>query len=99
MGGGGGGGGDVGDYEVPKFTRGELSLAVAQLAAGKASGPDGISAEILGIVAKRRPKILLNLYNTCHVVGLFTKDWIRRGRSSSIKERARIWIHRHPTDH
>ena len=70
-----GGGGGVGDDEVPGFTRGELSLAVAQLVAGKAPGPDGIPAEILGIVEKRHPKILLNLYNTCLVTGVFSKDW------------------------
>ena len=40
--------------------------AVAQLAVGKASHPDGIPAEILGIVAKRRPEILLNVQ---HVPG------------------------------
>ena len=54
--------------------RSELSLAVAQLAAAKAPGSDGIPAEILGIVAKRRPEILLNLYNTCLVAGVFSKD-------------------------
>ena len=48
------GGDGIGDDEVPGFTRGELSLAVAQLAAGKAPGPDGIPAEILGIIEKRR---------------------------------------------
>ena len=69
------GGDDVGDDGVPEFTRVELSLAVAQLAAGKTPDPDGIPAEILGIVAKRRPEILLNLYNTCLVAGVFSKDW------------------------
>ena len=59
--------------QVWGFTRGELSLAVAQLAAGKAPGPDGIPAEIPGIVEKRRPEILLNLYNTCLVAGVFSR--------------------------
>ena len=58
----------VGDDEVPGFTQGELSLAVAQLAAEKVPGPDGIPAEILEIVEKRRPEILLNLYNTCLIL-------------------------------
>ena len=58
---GGGGGDGVSDDEVPGFTRGELSLAVAQLTAEKAPGPNGIPAEILGIAEKRRPEILLNL--------------------------------------
>ena len=33
-------GNDVGDDGVPEFTRGELSLAVALLVAGKAGRPD-----------------------------------------------------------
>jgi hypothetical protein len=66
---------EVDEREVPEFTRGELNLAVAQLAVGKAPGPDGVPAEVLRIVAKRRPGILLNLYNTCLVEGVFSKDW------------------------
>lgn len=66
---------EVGEREVPEFTPAELRLAVGQLAPRKAPGPDGIPAEVLGIVAKKRPEILLNLYNTCLVEGVFSKDW------------------------
>ena len=38
----------------------------------RCQGSPGVS---LGIVEKRRPEILLNLYNTCLVAGIFSKDW------------------------
>ena len=66
---------EVGVDGVPELTRGELRSACDHLAAGKAPGPDGIPAEILGIVAKRRPSILLEMYNACLLEGVFSKEW------------------------
>lgn len=62
---------DVGDNE---FTRGELSQAVPQLTVGKAPGPNGVPVEIFRIVAKRRPGIILDIYNSCLLEDVFRKD-------------------------
>lgn len=60
---------------IARFTPEELSLAVGTLKAGKAPGPDGIPTEVLRVIAKERPNVLLNMYNACLLEGVFPKIW------------------------
>ena len=41
----------------------------------KASGPDGLPAEVLKAVAKSHPEFLLNMYNSCLRAGVFYFRW------------------------
>ncbi|XP_043267691.1 uncharacterized protein [Venturia canescens] len=59
----------------PVFVAEELTRATKAMKSGKAPGPDGVPAEILRLVARLRPEILLDLYNTCLTTGTFSGRW------------------------
>jgi hypothetical protein len=58
-----------------EFTQDEIRQIIEGLKPRKASGPDGITNEILKIVLKNIPKILTYIYNECLRSGCFTKKW------------------------
>lgn len=61
--------------ETPWFSVSELNEAVQSMANGKAPGPDGVPIEVVKIVARDYPHLLLNMYNSCLRVGLFSCRW------------------------
>lgn len=50
---------------VPVLTAEELSQGTTAMNSRKAPEPDGVPAEILWLMVRLRPEILLDLYNTC----------------------------------
>ncbi|XP_033229068.1 uncharacterized protein LOC117180687 [Belonocnema kinseyi] len=60
---------------IPFFTEEELIIAVTSLKNKKASGPDGIPAEVLKAVARVCPQILLYMMNACLAAGILHKQW------------------------
>lgn len=63
------------DTDVPAFTEAELVNATSSLKTGKAPGPDGIPGEVLRLMARHRPRVLLDMYNQCLKTGTFSKRW------------------------
>lgn len=61
--------------DVPVFTEDELIEATASLKAGKAPGPDGVPGEVLRLMARLRPGILLDMYNECLKTGTVSTRW------------------------
>ena len=61
--------------DIPPFTADELKLACKSMPNGKAPGADGMPAEILKMVEKCRPDMLLDMYNSCLIEGTFPKIW------------------------
>lgn len=61
--------------EIPLFTERELQIAASSMRNRKAPGPDGIPAEVLKVVARRHPELLLDVYNQCLMEGVFCKRW------------------------
>ncbi|XP_043275310.1 uncharacterized protein [Venturia canescens] len=59
----------------PVFIAEELTRATKAMKTGKVPGPDGVPAENLRVVARLRPEILLDLYNTCLTTGTFSDRW------------------------
>lgn len=57
------------------FSEDELLCATNSLRSKKAPGPDGIPTEILKVIAKSNPEILLNVLNTCLREMNFPKQW------------------------
>ena len=75
--------------ETPLFTIEELERHIVNLPKRKAPGPDGIPNEILTLVYKSHPNLLLDLYNACLQQGVFPHRWkmarlvlIRKGTGS-----------------
>ena len=64
--------------EIPIFNLEELQAAVITLGNRKAPGPDRIPTEVLKIIAKEAPYLLLNMYNACLLAGVFPKRWKRQ---------------------
>lgn len=48
---------------IEEFTREELNAAVLKMKVKKAPGPDGVTAEILRMIERENPTVLLNVYN------------------------------------
>lgn len=63
------------DTQLQLFTIDEMHSAVQSLGNRKAPGPDGIPVEIYKIIVAEHPLILLNMYNTCLLAGVFPKRW------------------------
>ena len=63
------------DRPPPLFSLEELTTAVGGVKMRKAPGPDGVPAEVLAVIAKERPQILLRMYNKCLRNGVFPKIW------------------------
>lgn len=63
------------DMDIPLFTTRELLEAVKRLKPRKAPGPDGIPGEIIRMITKERPEVLLRLYNLCLKGGVFSRQW------------------------
>lgn len=61
--------------DAPPFTMAELEEAVLSLKAGKAPGPDGVPGEVLRLVLRLNPDLLLRMYNACLSAGIFPKCW------------------------
>lgn len=64
--------------EVALFTEEELSQAVGRLTARKAPGPDGIPNEVIRAVGETHPRVLLDMYNSCLLDGIFSSQWKRQ---------------------
>ena len=62
---------DVPVHAIPLFTEEELIVAAISIKKGRAPGPNGISAEVLQVIALRCPAVLLQMYNACLIVGVF----------------------------
>jgi hypothetical protein len=67
---------DPGD--IPLFTHADLTAACSSLGVGKAPGPDCIPNEVIIIVAKEYPDLLLRIYNDCITRGVFHDEWKRQ---------------------
>lgn len=63
------------DANAPLFSIQELEQAVGTLKNRKAPGPDGIPAEVLKMVLRYEPQLLLNMYNSCLADGVFSTKW------------------------
>lgn len=63
------------ESEIPLFSEEELLRAVSCMQNKKAPGPDGIPAEVLKVIARTCPELLLNMYNICLEDGFFHKTW------------------------
>lgn len=61
--------------DIPPFTEEELRTAVTSLRNGKAPGPDGIPAEVLKVVARDCPELLLRMFNASLRAGVFSSRW------------------------
>lgn len=61
--------------EIPPFTIQEIQQATASLRNKKAPGPDGVPMEVLKVIARSQPEILLNVFNHCLEEGVFPKAW------------------------
>lgn len=61
--------------DVPAFSVAEMRAAAASIGNRKAPGPDGIPAEVIKLIAKEFPYLLLNMYNLCLRAGVFGSRW------------------------
>lgn len=62
--------------EVPPLTQEELRVGIERVKTRKkAPGPDGIDTAILVAVYKVCPDWMLDMYNSCLVSGVYTKNW------------------------
>lgn len=66
------------EISVPLFQLGELTAAAKRLENGKAPGPDCIPNEVLKLVVKENPALILNLFNACLRNGSFPRQWKRQ---------------------
>ena len=71
--------------EIPPFTVEELMAVVSGLPGRKAPGPDGIPNEVLKVVAAEKPRVLLDMFNACLRVGLFSRSLITEAYDSKSK--------------
>lgn len=63
------------DLYVPLFSEQELESAIYTLKKKKAPGPDGLPGEVLKMVFRFDPQILLQMYNSCLSEGVFSARW------------------------
>lgn len=75
------------EYNVEEFTPNELVVAANKLPTGKACGPDGIPNEVLSIVVRTKPQILLGVFNQCLRQSVFPVAW---------KEARLVLLHKSP---
>lgn len=61
--------------EIREFTVDELQKAAGRLKDNKAPGPDGIPAEVIKEISRKRPEMMLSMYNKCLREGLFPEIW------------------------
>ena len=61
--------------EIELFKVEELRAAAFSMGNRKSPGPDGISTKVIKLITKGRPFLLLNMYNTCLLAGIFPKRW------------------------
>lgn len=66
---------NIPEESIPLFSPEELTKAATSLQNKKDPGPDRIPSEILKLVCKICPEMLLNLYNKCIVEGIFPRRW------------------------
>ncbi|XP_077295465.1 uncharacterized protein LOC143917758 [Arctopsyche grandis] len=64
--------------DCPLFQKGELERALKGLKAHKAPGPDGVPNEIVSVVGRAFPNVLLDVYNACLREGTFGGVWKRQ---------------------
>ncbi|XP_023248183.1 uncharacterized protein LOC106642738 [Copidosoma floridanum] len=57
---------------VPLFKLDELRLVASETPGRKAPDPDGVPSEVLKIIAAEKPHVLLDMFNACLRVGLFS---------------------------
>lgn len=53
----------------------DIKLASNKLSIGKSPGPDGIPNEVIKVVCEIWPEILLEVFNSCLVNGIFPAKW------------------------
>uniref|UniRef100_A0A0K8SB34 Reverse transcriptase domain-containing protein n=1 Tax=Lygus hesperus TaxID=30085 RepID=A0A0K8SB34_LYGHE len=71
---------DYHDVRIPEtilFTKDELMKAIGSLKNNKAPGLDGVPSEVLKIITEVCPQLLLRMYNSCLLTGVFSKQWKR----------------------
>ena len=61
--------------EIPPFRENELQQAVRTLKNKKAPGPDGIPAEVPKVTVRTNQDMLLHMYKSCFMEGIFPKRW------------------------
>ena len=61
--------------EYPLFTTLELRAAVKSLGNRKAPGPDGIPLEVIKVIERNYPHLLLDMINACLTTGIFPRRW------------------------
>lgn len=63
--------------DVPEFSEMELVVAASAMRNNRAPGPDGVPAEVLKAVVGSHPPLLLDMFNSCLVAGVFPSRWKR----------------------
>lgn len=61
--------------QTPPIDRTELTIATRSLKPNISPGPDGITNEVVKIVASLNPDLLIGVYNTCLSNGVFPDIW------------------------
>ncbi|XP_014215773.1 uncharacterized protein LOC106644661 [Copidosoma floridanum] len=59
--------------QVPLFTLEELRSVASETPGHKAPGLDGVPSEVLKIIAVEKPHVMLDMFNACLHVGLFSR--------------------------
>lgn len=67
--------GEANTEEALWFKAQELNESVQSMANGKVPGLDGMSVQIIKVIARDCPYLLLNRFNSCLGVGLFSVRW------------------------
>lgn len=84
---------DIPANAIPPFTEEELTAAVTKLKSGRAPGPSGTPAEVLQVIARTHPGVLLNMFNACLSEGVFSKRW-KKARLTLIDKKKGIMAFR-----
>lgn len=64
-----------GTHTFPEITIAEIKVRAAKIPSGKAPGPDGVPDLIIKEIAKSKPEILINVFNSCLAYGIFPGKW------------------------
>ena len=63
------------DEKAPPFTKAELRMTTKGLEGRKAPGPDGILNEVLKVLVREKHDVLLDMFNACLRLGMFSRRW------------------------
>lgn len=64
-----------GTHIFPEITIAEIKVRAVIIPSGKVPGPDGVPDLIIKEIAKSKPEILINVFNSCLAYGIFRGKW------------------------